>query len=44
MGIGMVLIVDKNSVRKIQSKLVRLGLKNWLIGEITKGKKQVEIL
>jgi phosphoribosylformylglycinamidine cyclo-ligase len=41
MGIGMVLIVAPGAVRAIQS---RLKIKSWVIGEIVKGKKKVEII
>lgn len=43
MGIGMVLIVNPGSVRPIISKLAEHKLKSWVIGEIVKGKRQVEI-
>jgi len=44
MGIGMVLIVAPKSVKAIISKLAKFKLKSWVIGEVVKGKKQVEIL
>ena len=44
MGVGMVLIVEPNSAQAIISKLAASGLKSWVIGEVTRGKKEVEIL
>jgi len=44
MGVGMVLIVEPKTVNNIIAQLAKLNLKSWVIGEITKGKKQVEIL
>jgi len=44
MGIGMVLIAKQKAVREIISRLTKLNLKSWVIGEVVKGKKQVEIL
>ena len=44
MGVGMVLIVEPKAVNNIIAQLAKLNLKSWVIGEITKGKKQVEIL
>ncbi len=44
MGIGMVLVVSKDSVKAIQTKLNELKLKNWVVGEVVQGKKEVEIL
>ncbi len=44
MGIGMVLIVENSIANQIRSKLTRQGLKSWVIGEVTKGKKRVEIV
>lgn len=43
MGIGMVLIVNPGSAKPIISKLAEHKLKSWVIGEIVKGKRQVEI-
>jgi phosphoribosylformylglycinamidine cyclo-ligase len=43
MGIGMVLIVEPKSATAIISKLSKMNLKSWIIGEVIKGKKQVEI-
>jgi phosphoribosylaminoimidazole (AIR) synthetase len=44
MGIGMVLIVEPASVKKIISKLDNSGLKSWIIGEAIKGNKTVQII
>ena len=44
MGIGMVLIAQPKSAKEIVSRLSRFNLKSWVIGEIVKGKKQVEIV
>ena len=44
MGVGMVLIAEPKSARKIISRLSKFNLKSWVIGEIVKGKKQVEIV
>ncbi len=43
MGVGMVLIVEPKSAAAIISKLSKMNLKSWIIGEVIKGKKQVEI-
>ena len=44
MGCGMVLIVAPHSAREIISKLAEYRLKAWVVGEVVKGKKQVEIV
>ena len=44
MGVGMVLIARPRSVQSVIAKLTVLKLKSWIIGEVVKGKKQVEIL
>ncbi len=44
MGVGMVLVVTPASVSAIISKLADFKLKAWVIGEVVKGKKQVEIV
>jgi phosphoribosylformylglycinamidine cyclo-ligase len=44
MGVGMVLIVAPESTKAIISKLPEFKLKSWVIGEVVKGKKEVEIL
>jgi len=43
MGIGLVLVVDKNSTSKIIKELSKYRLKSWIIGEITK-ERGVKIL
>jgi phosphoribosylformylglycinamidine cyclo-ligase len=43
MGVGMVLIVEPEAMKAIISKLAEFKLKSWVIGEIIKGKKEVEI-
>lgn len=43
MGIGLVLIVQKNSASAIMKKLSQLKLKSWIIGEAVKGNKKVSI-
>lgn len=44
MGLGMVLIVEPKSVKVIISKLAEFKFKSWVIGEIIRGKKQIEII
>ncbi len=44
MGIGMVLIVEPRVARKIISRLSKFDLKSWVIGEVVKGRKQVEMV
>jgi len=44
MGVGMVLIVAPKSAKAIISKLAKFKLKSWVIGEVVKGRKKVEIL
>jgi len=44
MGIGMVLIAEPKSAKNIISKLSQMDFKSWIIGEVVKGKKQVEII
>ncbi|MCX5711193.1 MAG: phosphoribosylformylglycinamidine cyclo-ligase [Candidatus Omnitrophica bacterium] len=44
MGIGMVLIVEKNAAKNIIAKLTQFKLKSWVIGEIIKGNKETEII
>lgn len=43
MGIGMVLVVQSDSVSKIKSELLKFNLYSAVIGEIIKGNKQVVI-
>jgi phosphoribosylformylglycinamidine cyclo-ligase len=44
MGIGMVLIVSPQSVKYIIAKLAAGKQKSWIIGEVVKGKRGVEII
>jgi phosphoribosylformylglycinamidine cyclo-ligase len=44
MGVGMVLIVQADAAGAIISKLAAQKLKSWVIGEIIKGRKEVEII
>ena len=44
MGVGMVLIVEPRFAKAIISKLGELKLKSRVIGEVVKGKKEVEII
>jgi len=44
MGIGMVLVTADSSAKNIISDLAKHGLKSWVIGEVTKGNKRVEII
>jgi len=44
MGVGMVLLVAPGSAKAIVSKLSDLKLKSWIIGEVIKGRKEVEII
>lgn len=44
MGVGMVLVVEPGAAQAVISKLAEFKLKSWVIGEITKGKKEVEII
>lgn len=43
MGIGMVLIAQSASAKFVISKLAKHNLRSWIIGEVIKGKKEVEI-
>ena len=43
MGIGMVIVVNKNDVKKVQEIIKKSGLKSWKIGKIIKGNKEVII-
>ncbi len=43
MGIGFVLIVEKDSVDKIITKLHQMGQKAWVIGEVCTGQRGVVI-
>ena len=44
MGVGLVLIVDSSAAKTIISRLKEFKVRSWIIGEVVKGKKQVEIL
>ena len=44
MGIGMVLIVDPQSVDKVIKKLAKFNLNSWVIGEAIRGKREVKIV
>jgi phosphoribosylformylglycinamidine cyclo-ligase len=44
MGIGLVLIVQKEEARRILKKLAEFKLKSWIIGQAVKGNKRVEII
>jgi phosphoribosylformylglycinamidine cyclo-ligase len=44
MGMGMVLVVEPNSARAVISRLAEFKLKSWIIGEVVKGKREVEII
>jgi len=44
MGIGLVLIVQKEQAGGIMKKLSELKLKSWIIGAAVKGNKQVNVL
>ena len=43
MGIGMVLAVPAASAARVQARLKRKGMPAWVIGEITKGHREVVI-
>ena len=44
MGAGMVLMVEPGAVREIIQRLAGFKLKSWVMGEVVKGKKEVEIV
>ena len=44
MGIGMVLVVEPKFTKVVISALARFKLKSWVIGEVIKGNKVVEIV
>jgi len=44
MGVGMVLIIEPSATKSVIAKLAESKLKSWIIGEVVKGKKQVEII
>ncbi|MEW6686347.1 MAG: phosphoribosylformylglycinamidine cyclo-ligase [Candidatus Edwardsbacteria bacterium] len=43
MGIGMVLIVNENNLTKVLSQIKRQGEKAYLIGQVKRGKRTVEL-
>jgi phosphoribosylformylglycinamidine cyclo-ligase len=43
MGIGMVLVARPQAARSVQSNLNKSGLRNWVIGEVIRGRKEVII-
>ena len=44
MGVGMVLVIERNLANKIILHLAKQDLKSWIIGEVVKGNKRVELL
>jgi phosphoribosylformylglycinamidine cyclo-ligase len=44
MGIGLVLIVDPKSVARVRNAAGKVGVKSYLIGEICRGKSEVEFV
>ncbi|MEW5758780.1 MAG: phosphoribosylformylglycinamidine cyclo-ligase [Candidatus Omnitrophota bacterium] len=44
MGIGLILVVEKNSAQKIINELKVFELKSWVIGKVIKGNKQTVII
>jgi len=44
MGVGMILIVEPQSAKTIISKLREFKIKSWVIGNVEKGKREVEII
>ncbi|MEW6171215.1 MAG: phosphoribosylformylglycinamidine cyclo-ligase [Candidatus Omnitrophota bacterium] len=43
MGIGMVLVVKPGFENKIIQELSKFNLRSWVIGEVVRGKKEIEI-
>ncbi len=43
MGVGMVLVVSPGSAKAVITQLAGFRLKSWVIGEVVKGKKEVEV-
>ena len=43
MGIGMVLIAQQKAAKAIIGHLARSGIKSWVIGDVLKGRRKVEI-
>ncbi|MFH1338718.1 MAG: phosphoribosylformylglycinamidine cyclo-ligase [Candidatus Omnitrophota bacterium] len=44
MGVGMVLVIEPKSAKAVISKVAEFKLKSWVIGEVAKGKREVEIV
>ena len=44
MGIGLVLVVERNSPDRIIHLLAKEKLKAWVIGEVVKGKEGTKIV
>lgn len=44
MGVGMVLVVKRQSAEFIISRLKKSGLKSWIIGEVVKGNRKMDIV
>lgn len=44
MGCGMVLIVSPGYTKAIIAKIAEFNIKSWVIGEVVKGKKEVEVV
>jgi phosphoribosylformylglycinamidine cyclo-ligase len=44
MGIGMVLVLSRKDADKAMKVLKKDGLKSWIIGEVVKGKHEVELV
>ena len=44
MGVGMVLVVAPGMAKATITKLAEFKLKSWVIGEVVRGRKEVEIL
>lgn len=43
MGVGMVLVLPRSAVGPAQRALKRHGLPSWVIGEVTRGKREVRL-
>ena len=43
MGIGMIMVADKENAEKALATIESMGEKAYIIGKITKGKEEVEI-
>jgi len=44
MGVGMVLIVKPSFVKAIIAKLAEFKVRSFVIGEVVKGRREIEIL